>query len=67
MTNFPNYIKFLSDDTEVELVREIINPKMKERAAVYVFTKAGVNEGKEFAMYLAQIEKLLSENLIEVK
>lgn len=64
MTNFPNQISFLSDDTVAKLVAEIIDKKAKERTATYVYTVAKVNLGKEFPLSLNQILSLKNSNLI---
>jgi len=64
MTNFPKQVTFLSDDSEIKFVEEITNPKIKERIATYVFTKSHSNLGKEFPMFLAQLEKLEQSKLI---
>jgi len=64
MENFPRKIKFISDETEAELVAEIIDKKMKERAATYVYVVANVNLGKEFPLSLNQIINLKNSNLI---
>ena len=64
MTNFPHHITFLSDDTELEFVKEVIDKKLKERMAEYIFTKATTINGKTITLALAQIEKLESENLL---
>jgi len=66
LTSFPHKIKFLSDSTEIEFVKEIKDAKVKERIANYIFTKGEVNEGKLLSLFLVQIEKLLQDKLIEV-
>ena len=67
MQHFPNKISFLSDDTVVELVDEVIDKKQKERTANYVFTKANTNLGKQLSLQLSQIERLEKEKLITTK
>lgn len=67
MKNFPNQISFLSDDSQVKLVKEVVNAKLKDRLAIYVFTHTRVPPIKEFMMSLPQIEKLQKENLIVCK
>ena len=63
MENFPRKVIFLSDDTEAELIHEIL--KLKERTATYRYIKAEINLGKEFTLLLSQIEKLLKDKLIK--
>ncbi len=67
MTNFPNQISFLSDDTVAKLVAEIIDKKAKERTATYVYIVAKVNLGKEFPLSLEQIKRLYDSKSIEIK
>ena len=67
MMDFPNQISFLSDDSQVKLVKEVINKQLKERLAIYVFTHTRVPPVREFMMSLSQIEKLNAENLIVCK
>jgi hypothetical protein len=62
MTDFPNKLSFLSDDTEAKLVNE--TKPSKERTANYVYTKASCNLGKEFTMSLEQIKRLKDSKLI---
>lgn len=64
MKDFPKHIVFLSDESECEFVNEITDKKIKERIANYVFTKSHSNLGKEFPIWLAQIEKLYESKLL---
>ena len=64
MKEFPKYIEFLSDDSVVKLVKEVVNAKLKDRLAIYVYTQTRVPPVREFMMSLSQIEKLNNENLI---
>lgn len=57
--NFPNHITFLSDEQEVEFISEIKGVKgSSEKSANYRFVKSKENLGKEFPMFLRDIEKL---------
>ena len=63
LNNFPEFISFLSDESQVKLVREVKGEKIKDRVAIYVYTKT-LYTVREFMMSLTQIEKLKSEGLI---
>lgn len=67
MDKFPQKLFFLSDDTEAEFVNEIVGAKIKERMANYKYTKARVNKGMVFTMFLSQISNLLNDKLIICK
>jgi len=67
MTNFPRTIHFLHDDCVAELVGEITGAKVKERMANYQYTKARVNNGQVFTLFLSQLIKLLDSKSITVE
>lgn len=66
---FPQTIHFLSDDTIANYVNEIVgtDKKVKERIANYQYTKAKVNNGQIFSMFLSQIDNLEKSGLIICK
>lgn len=68
MTRFPLHIRILSDDTEVEFVREIAG--QKEPTAEYRYIKSSpLNSllGSTFWMSAEQIRRLHSSHNIEIK
>ncbi len=64
--NFPKKIFFLSDDTECEFIEEIIDKKVKERYASFVFTKANNILNSKVSLGLIQLNKLLKNKSIEI-
>jgi len=68
MTDFPQKIKFLSDDTELEFVEKCFFEKKKsnDKLAKYIYTKAEVNLGKEIVFNLEQLIYLESCYLLKV-
>ena len=64
MTEFPQHISFLSDDSEVEFVNEIKGSKVTERAAVYKYIISRVNHVDDFSLFLSHIIKLNDSKLI---
>jgi len=68
MTDFPQKIKFLSDDTELEFVEKCFFEKKKsnEMLAKYIYSKAEVQLGKEVILNLEQLNYLESCSLVEV-
>jgi hypothetical protein len=68
MTDFPQKIKFLSDETELEFVEKCFFEKKKsnDKLAKYIYTKAEVNLGKEIVFNLEQLIYLESCYLLKV-
>lgn len=67
MKDFPNWIEFLSDNSQVEFVNEITDAKNKDRYANYKFIVSNNNLGKVFPLGIKQIENLYSADLIKIK
>lgn len=63
---FPKKIFFLSDDTECELIEEIIDKKIKDRYASFVFTKGYYLLNSKVSLGLIQLDKLLKNKRIEI-
>lgn len=67
MITFPNKIHFLSDNSECEFVNEIVDKNLKERTANFEYTKGYYFLNSKVSLGLIQIEKLIKNNLIEVR
>lgn len=67
MKEFPSWILFKSDSSEVEFVNEITDAKNKDRYANYKFTKSNNNLGKVFPLGIKQIANLFDADLIKIK
>jgi hypothetical protein len=64
MKDFPTWIEFVSDNSQVELVQEITDAKLKDRIANYKFIKSNNNLHKVFPLGIKQISNLYDSNLI---
>lgn len=60
---FPKKIKFIRDDTEAKLEKEIIENKIP--TGVYVYTKAKVFKGTELNLTLDRIKEMKFKMIID--
>mgnify|MGYP003657521059 CR=1 FL=1 len=69
MADFPKHLTFLSDESEMSFVEEIVDKKnkSKERFATYVFSKSMINLGVEIPLSFSQIEKLINDKRIKTQ
>jgi hypothetical protein len=65
MQSFPHTLHFLSDETEAVFKQELADKKAKERTAIYEFTKGLAVKGKQFALGLEQIGKMIDNKIAE--
>lgn len=68
MIEFPQKIRFLSDDTELEFKEKCFFEKKKstDNLAKYIYTKANYHLGKEVILNIEQIKYLESCALLKV-
>ena len=65
INDFPNRIKYLSDENESVLIRQEQTQKNKIKVGIYKYVKSETKFGREYAVTIDEINRLLSYDIIE--